>query len=132
MNEIPAPFSVSATRNLGRSGAACASRSSEPATAAMALPSQRHTAQPYAAAHARQHRVQPRGVVALAREVAVLPIQDLEMEPGEDVHAAEARADMPRARPGDHVQGVDAASVAERSGAVDGIRFQLADAFKFL
>jgi hypothetical protein len=65
-----------------------------------------------------EHRVQPRGVVALRGEVAVALAQDLEMQPGDDVDRGEARADVARAGAGDHVQHVEAAGVGEDRRAV--------------
>jgi hypothetical protein len=65
-----------------------------------------------------QHRVQPRCVVPLRREVAVALAHHLEVEPGDDVQAAEGRAGMARAGARDHVQRVQAARIGERGRAL--------------
>ena len=75
-----------------------------------------------------QHRIERGRVVALRGVVDVVAAQHLEVQPRHDVDRAEARADVARARPHDHVEDVDPAGVGEGVGALDRIGVEPAQA----
>jgi hypothetical protein len=79
-----------------------------------------------------QDRVERRRVVTLAREVAVRLAQDLQVEPRQDLHAAEAGADVSGARTRDHVERVHAAGVGEGGRSLDGIGVRRPDSFELV
>ncbi len=74
-----------------------------------------------------QDRVEARRVVALRGEVAVALAEHLELEPRDDVHGAEARADVTRAGVLDHRQRVDSARVREGRDPIRGRDVERAD-----
>jgi hypothetical protein len=80
------------------------------------------------AAHSGEHRVHRRRVVALGGERHVVVAEDLEVQPREHVEAAEARAEVARARAHDHRQDVQAACVGERGRPRDRVGVERADA----
>jgi hypothetical protein len=77
-----------------------------------------------------QHRVQAGRVVALRGEVPVTVAHHLEVEPGDDVQAAESRARMARAGALDHVERVQPARVREGGDALVRVGVERADAIE--